>query len=109
MPLGQVPAAVAADHQPLAAAVLDHAAGRLDHREIPRETLESRPGIGHDDGDRIAGFEKIHYLGTTYRPAVGGHETKNLPRRRLPGESHRLVGEINDEIPIHTEENTRQK
>ncbi len=101
MPLGQVPAAVAADHQPLAAPVHHHAAGRLDRREILREALESGPGIGHHDGDRIAGFEKIHYLVATYRPAVGGCEAEHLRRGSLPGEDDRFVGEINGKKRLH--------
>ena len=62
MPFGQVPAAVAVNHQPLPAAVHHDAARRLDGRELRRERRERRVGIGRHDGHAIVRFEKIQYL-----------------------------------------------
>lgn len=59
---GQVPAAVAVDHQPLAAVVHHHAARRLDRRELRRKGRENPIGIVRNDGHGIVRFEKIQYL-----------------------------------------------
>lgn len=63
MPFGQVPAAVAVDHQPLAAVVHHHAARRLDRRELRSKGRESPVGIVRNDGHGVVRFEKIQYLG----------------------------------------------
>jgi len=93
--LGQVPAAVAADHQPLAAVVHRHAAGRFHHLEIRSEAGERRIGIGRHDGHPVVRFEKIHYLVTTYRPRFGGNKDEHLPAGSFLDEKHRLVGKMN--------------
>ena len=62
VPLGQVPAAVAADHQPLAAIVDHHAARRLYKRELRGKGPERRPGIGRDDSRLVVRFENFRYL-----------------------------------------------
>ena len=63
VPFGQVPAAVAVDHQPLAAVVHHHAARRLDRRELRSKGRESPVGIVRNDGHGVVRFEKIQYLG----------------------------------------------
>ena len=62
MSLGQVPAAVAAHHQPLAAVVHHHAARRFDLRKISRKRAERRVGIGRNDCDAVVRFENFRYL-----------------------------------------------
>jgi hypothetical protein len=62
MSLGQVPAAVAAHHQPLAAVVHHHAARRFDLRKIGRKRAERRVGIGRNDCDAVVRFENFRYL-----------------------------------------------
>ena len=62
MPFGQVPAAVAVDHQPLAAVVHHHAARRLYKRELRGKGPERRPGIGRDDSRLVVRFENFRYL-----------------------------------------------
>ena len=62
MSLGQVPAAVAAHHQPLAAVVHHHAARRLYKRELRGKGPERRPGIGRDDSRLVVRFENFRYL-----------------------------------------------
>ncbi len=103
MPLGQIPTSVAANHEPPPLRIGDHAAGSLHHREILSETGERSIRIGHDDRNRIAGFEKIHYLVTTYVPAINGRETKRLPAGSLPNEDDRLIGEPDNDTMFHNE------
>ena len=59
--LGQVPAAVAAHHQPLAAVVHHHAARRFDLRKIGTKERNA-VGIGRNDCDAVVRFENFRYL-----------------------------------------------
>ncbi len=94
--LGQVPAAVAADHQPLPAVVHHHAPGRLDRDESGGESPEGGPGIGRDDRNGVVRFENFEYL-VAVRAALRGH---GKPLRIGCGgdEPEGLIGEINGRI-----------
>lgn len=98
MPLGQVPTAVATNHQPLALRILDDAARGFDPDEILGETRKSGFGVGCQNRHGIVRSEKIHYLVTGNFAAIGGPEAKRPLAGKLPGENHRLVGEENGKV-----------
>lgn len=100
MPLGQVPTAVATNHQPLALRILNDATRGFDPDEILGETRESGFGVGRQNRHGIVRSEKIHYLVTADLAATGRLEAERPLAGKLPGENDRLIGEINGKVHI---------
>ncbi len=98
VPFGQVPAAVAVDHEPRAARIDHDAPCGLHRRELRGETAERSLRIGRNHGHVVAGLENFEYL-RSGNPLSGSETDRKMRARRCTiRENHGLVGEIDGSV-----------